>query len=139
MAERVLWTENIKQYFGGIKAVQNVSIDVNLEEIVGIIGPNGAGKTTFFNNITGLTKPTAGKVFFKGQDITGLQPHQITKMGIARTFQNIRLFEHMTVIENVKVGMHPQTDATTFDSIFRLPRHRRTERKAEEKSLEILV
>ena len=98
MAKRVLWTENVKQHFGGIKAVENVSIDLNHLEIVGIIGPNGAGKTTFFNNITGMTKPTAGKIFFNGKDITGLQPHQITKMGVARTFQNIRLFEHMTVI-----------------------------------------
>jgi branched-chain amino acid transport system ATP-binding protein len=138
MVERILWTEGIKQHFGGIKAVEDVSVELNHLEIVGIIGPNGAGKTTFFNNITGMTKPTAGKVFFKGKEITGFQPHAVTKLGIARTFQNIRLFPHMTVIENVQVGLHPQTNASIVDSFFRLPRHWETEKKAEQKALEIL-
>ena len=130
MVERILWTENIKQYFGGIRAVDDVSIEVNKFEIVGIIGPNGAGKTTFFNNITGMTKPTAGKIYFKGKNITGFQPHRVTRLGIARTFQNIRLFKHMTALENVQVGLHPKTEANVIDCIFRLPRHKKKARYA---------
>lgn len=138
MADRILWSENIKQRFGGIIAVDDVSFELDKSEIVGIIGPNGAGKTTLFNNITGMCKPTEGKVYYKGRDITGMKPFQITQLGIARTFQNIRLFEHMTAIENVKVGMHSRTDANILDCVLRLPRHKKTEREAEIKALSIL-
>ncbi len=138
MADKILWSENIKQRFGGIIAVDDVSFELDKSEIVGIIGPNGAGKTTLFNNITGMCKPTEGKVYYKGRDITGMKPFQITQLGIARTFQNIRLFEHMTAIENVKVGMHSRTDANILDCVLRLPRHRKTEREAEKKALSIL-
>lgn len=138
IAERLLHTEEVFQRFGGIVAVDHVSIELNHLEIVGIIGPNGAGKTTFFNNITGMCKPTSGKVYFNNTDITGFSPHRITKLGIARTFQNIRLFEHMTVIENVQVGMHSKTQANLLDCVLRTPRHRKTEQQVDKKSLEIL-
>lgn len=137
-AERILWTEGVSQHFGGLVAVNDVSIEVYKGEIVGIIGPNGAGKTTFFNNITGMHDPTSGHLYYRDKEITGLKPYQITDYGIARTFQNIRLFDRMTVIENVMVGMHTVTDATPIDNILRLPRHFRTEKKAYENAIEIL-
>lgn len=138
MGSKILWTQNVSQHFGGIVAVDDVSIELRKNEILGIIGPNGAGKTTFFNNITGITKPTRGKIFFKNKEITGNPPHFITSLGIARTFQNIRLFKNMTVIENIQVGFHCRTSANIFDCILRTPNHRKTEKLAEEKALEIL-
>ncbi len=106
MAENILDMDKITIKFGGLTAVDDFSMYINKGELVGLIGPNGAGKTTIFNIITGIYKPTAGKIVFKGIDITGLKPQLINQIGIARTFQNIRLFSDMTVLENIMVGQH---------------------------------
>jgi branched-chain amino acid transport system ATP-binding protein len=124
--------------FGGLVAVDEVSFDIPSRSIVSIIGPNGAGKTTFFNMLTGLYPPTAGSLRFKGADITGARPDRITKFGIARTFQNIRLFRTMTALENVMVGEHARLSAGIFGSIIRPPWVRKEEREAREKAREIL-
>lgn len=134
----ILSTEHITQRFGGLVAVNDVNFALEQNEIVAIIGPNGAGKTTFFNCITGMYTPTEGKVVFNGQDITGKKPYQITSLGMARTFQNIRLFANMTALENVMVGTHTHTRANLLDSILRLPRHKKDEAQALKKALEIL-
>lgn len=102
----MLYTKNLRRNFGGVIAVQDVDLCIEKDRISGLIGPNGAGKTTLFNVITGLDSPTAGTVIFNHQDITGKAAHQITRLGIARTFQNIRLFKEMTVMENVMIGRH---------------------------------
>ncbi len=138
MAEKILWANDVSQHFGGLVAVDKVSMDLNKGEIVGIIGPNGAGKTTFFNDITGMYDPTEGQVFYRGKDITGKKPYEVTELGITRTFQNIRLFDRMTVIENVMVGVHSRTKASIVDSLFRLKKHKVTEEKAHEKALSVL-
>ena len=139
MAEQVLLqASDITMRFGGLTAVDHVNMEVHKGEIVGIIGPNGAGKTTFFNIITGLYTPTEGKVYFGGKEITGLKPHVITSLGLTRTFQNIRLFQSMTVIENVMVGMYCREKDTFLKSIFSLPSHHRAERETEKKALELL-
>jgi len=138
MTENLLRATNITQRFGGLTAVDNVNFELNRGEVVGIIGPNGAGKTTFFNVLTGMYDPTEGKVYFKDRDITGMKPFEITECGLARTFQNIRLFSGMTVLENVMVGLTCRTKANLFDAIFRTPRHRNEEASAEKRALEIL-
>ena len=138
MAETLLRVENVSQHFGGLIAVSEVSMEVNRGEIVGIIGPNGAGKTTLFNNITGLCAPTYGKIYYEGKDITGKKPHQITELGMARTFQNIRLCGGMTALENVMVGTHCRIKAALPDALLRTPRHRHAEKAAEEKALNVL-
>lgn len=102
----LLYTENLRREFGGVIAVSDVNIEIYKNTITGLIGPNGAGKTTLFNTITGLDYPTSGFVFFKGEDITPLSAYKITRSGIARTFQNIRLFREMTVFENIMIGRH---------------------------------
>ncbi len=122
----VLRTENIVMRFGGVTAVNNLNITVNKNEIVALIGPNGAGKTTAFNVITGVYKPTSGKVFFtpdgkKEREITSAKPDIITRMGVARTFQNIRLFKQLTVFENVIIGKHLHIKSNFLSSVFRLP------------------
>lgn len=138
MTQALLHTAGVTQRFGGLTAVDNLTFELRKGEIVGIIGPNGAGKTTFFNVLTGMYTPTEGKVFFRDKDITGLKPYQITELGMARTFQNIRLFSGMTALENVMVGMHSRTKANMLDAILRLPRHKREEKQSEEKALAIL-
>lgn len=138
MSEIILKAENVTQRFGGLVAVNNINFELRKGEIVGIIGPNGAGKTTFFNDITGVYMPTEGKITFKEHDITGKKPYEITALGMARTFQNIRLFYRMTVMENVMVGMHTRTDANLVDCILRSPKHRKTEKGAEKRALEVL-
>lgn len=112
----LLYTQNLRREFGGVVAVSDVSIEIFKNTITGIIGPNGAGKTTLFNTITGLDYPTGGFVFFKGEDITPLPAYQITRKGIARTFQNIRLFKEMTVFENVMIGRHFRGNHPKFTS-----------------------
>jgi branched-chain amino acid transport system ATP-binding protein len=119
-------------------AVDSVTFRVPQRSIVSIIGPNGAGKTTFFNMLTGLYKPTFGRVVFDGEDVTTRRPDQITAAGVARTFQNIRLFGTMSAVENVLVGQHARLKATVFGSIFRTPRVRREERDGEAKARELL-
>ncbi len=138
MTDILLKTENITQRFGGLTAVDNVNVELKKNEIVGIIGPNGAGKTTFFNAITGMRVPTSGKIYYKNKDITGKKPYEITRMGIARTFQNIRLFPSMTAIENVMIGTHSRIKSNYFDAILRTKKHRQAEKKAEERALEVL-
>ena len=130
---------DVTKAFGGLVAVEDVSFAIPPRSIVSIIGPNGAGKTTFFNMLTGLYKPTAGRIFFDGRDVTGKRPDVITARGIARTFQNIRLFSTMSAVENVMVGEHSRTKAGLFGSILRTPRVRREEREMRDKALETLT
>jgi branched-chain amino acid transport system ATP-binding protein len=136
--EGILTTELVTKAFGGLVAVSGVSISVAPQSIVSIIGPNGAGKTTFFNMLTGLYKPTAGRITFDGKDVTGKRPDIITSLGVARTFQNIRLFSTMTALENVMVGEHSRMRAGLFGSILRMPGVRREEREVRERARETL-
>lgn len=134
----VLQTKDVVQRFGGLVAVNHVSMQIEEGQIVGLIGPNGAGKTTFFNVITGVNTPTEGSVHFMDEDITGTPAHRIVARGIARTFQNIRLFGNMTAQENVIAGMHTQTKANLIDAVFRTKRHREETRACEAKADELL-
>jgi branched-chain amino acid transport system ATP-binding protein len=134
----ILSTVSTTKVFGGLLAVSDVSIDVGPKSIVSIIGPNGAGKTTFFNMLTGLYRPTAGRILFDGQDVTGRRPDLITAAGVARTFQNIRLFSTMSALENVMVGSHARMRAGLFGSILRTPSVRREEAAIAEKAHEML-
>jgi branched-chain amino acid transport system ATP-binding protein len=134
----ILTADNVSKVFGGLVAVSDVTFAIPRKSIVSIIGPNGAGKTTFFNMLTGLYKPTTGRIGFEGRDITRRRPDLITKAGVARTFQNIRLFGTMSAVENVMVGQHSRMRAGVFGSIFRPPHVRREEREVEEKAREML-
>jgi branched-chain amino acid transport system ATP-binding protein len=134
----ILETQYLTKIFGGLTAVDGVSFRVPARAIVSIIGPNGAGKTTFFNMLTGLYRPSLGSVIFDGKNVTTKRPDQITALGVARTFQNIRLFETMSAVENVLVGQHARLKATVFGSIVRTPRVRREERDAQTKAREVL-
>jgi len=134
----ILSTVSTTKVFGGLLAVSDVSIDVGPKSIVSIIGPNGAGKTTFFNMLTGLYRPTAGRILFDGQDVTGRRPDLITAAGVARTFQNIRLFSTMSALENVMVGAHTRMRAGLFGSILRTPSVRREEAAITENAHEML-
>ncbi len=136
---RLLGLHNLTKTFGGLVAVGDVSFDVEENSIVGLIGPNGAGKTTTFNIITGNYKPDTGEVIFDGRNITGRPPHDIVRMGIARTFQNIRLFQDMSVLENVLAGRHCRMKAGLLASMFRPPRQRREERSAVERAMRELA
>ncbi|MDL2317020.1 ABC transporter ATP-binding protein [Desulfovibrio sp. OttesenSCG-928-A18] len=135
----LLCLQNLLKTFGGLVAVAGVSFDVEENSIVGLIGPNGAGKTTVFNIITGNYRPDTGEVLFDRQDITGKPPHAIVSLGIARTFQNIRLFQNMSVLENVLAGCHCRMKAGLFASMFRPPSQRREERKAVERGMKELA
>jgi branched-chain amino acid transport system ATP-binding protein len=134
----LLEATKLTKAFGGLVAVSDVDFEIPEKSIVSIIGPNGAGKTTFFNMLTGLYRPTGGKIGFKGSDITGTRPDRITKAGIARTFQNIRLFRTMTALENVMVGEHSRMKAGVFGSILRPPWVRAEEREVRERARETL-
>lgn len=125
-------------HFGGLVAVSGFHLKLASGEIVGLIGPNGAGKTTVFNMITGVYKPTEGKLFFNEKEITGLRPDQITYRGIARTFQNIRLFPNLTTLENVMVGHHLRLVSSPVGAILRTPRYRREEERIRDESKELL-
>jgi branched-chain amino acid transport system ATP-binding protein len=135
----LLVAARIRKEFGGLLAVNDLDFTIPQRSIVSLIGPNGAGKTTFFNMLTGLYKPTAGRVIFDGHDMTHKPPHAITKAGIGRTFQNIRLFPQMTALENVLVGMHSRLKGGILGSILGTPRVRREEREAEDKARELLL
>jgi len=124
--------------FGGLRAVSNVNLHIDEGEIVALIGPNGAGKTTFFNLMTGIYKATEGSVTFQGQELGGRKPHQICQMGIARTFQNIRLFANMTTLENVMVGRHSRTTAGPLQAVLRTPNFKREEQHTVDESLKWL-
>src|SRR5476649_1162349 len=138
MADDLLQTLALRKEFGGLTAVDDVEFTVPEGSIVSLIGPNGAGKTTFFNMLTGVYKPTAGRVFFNGQDMTGKPPHAFTQHGIGRTFQNIRLFKNMTALENVLVGMHVRLKGNLFEAIVRTPRVKTEEREARVRARELL-
>jgi branched-chain amino acid transport system ATP-binding protein len=134
----ILVAEEVRKEFGGLVAVNDVDFTIPTRSIVSLIGPNGAGKTTFFNMLTGVYTPTSGKVVFDGKEVTDKPPHAITELGVGRTFQNIRLFEQMTALENVLVGMHARLKGGILGSIFGVPRVRREEREATERARELL-
>ena len=134
----LLEAANISKVFGGLVAVNDVSFTVPRGGIVSLIGPNGAGKTTFFNCMTGLYKPSTGRVYFDGRNITAKRPDLVTKAGVARTFQNIKLFRTMTAIENVQVGMHGQLRSRVTGMVLRTPFNRREEKAAYAKARELL-
>jgi branched-chain amino acid transport system ATP-binding protein len=134
----LLTVQGLRKEFGGLVAVNSVDFTIPEGTIVSLIGPNGAGKTTFFNMLTGVYKPTAGRIVFNGEDVTGKPPHAITERGVGRTFQNIRLFQNMTALENVLVGMHARLKGGMVRSIIRTPGLKREERGAVERSRELL-
>lgn len=134
----MLEINNLGISFGGLRAVDNLNMTIQKDELYGLIGPNGAGKTTAFNMLTGVYKPTDGQILLDGVDITGKSTVEINKMGIARTFQNIRLFNKMSVIDNVKAGLHNDYKYSTWTAIFRLPKYFRTERAMDERATELL-
>ena len=134
----VLDVRNLGIDFGGLTAVDSFNITIGPTEISGLIGPNGAGKTTIFNLLTGVYQPTRGSVLVNGIDIKGMPIHKVNKLGIARTFQNIRLFTDMTALDNVKVGMHNNIKCSFVESLLHLPSYRRAEEKANERAMELL-
>jgi len=137
-ARKLLEVDDVSIRFGGLTALDSVSFDIHEGEILGLIGPNGAGKTTCFNVLTGVYQATSGEVRFDGGRIAGLKRHQITKLGMARTFQNIRLFRSMTVLENVMVGADAHSKVGFWDAILRTPRHRNTETESTTRARELL-
>jgi ABC-type branched-subunit amino acid transport system ATPase component len=132
-------THGVAKTFGGLRAVDGLDLTVDEGEIVSVIGPNGAGKTTFFNLVSGFSRPDEGEILFGGEDIVGLPPSRILELGIARTFQNVRLFPEMTVRENVMVARHCRTKAGAISAIFKTPRYRREEREIRERAEEALA
>ncbi len=134
----LLKTENLGITFGGLKALSDVHVEINEHELVGLIGPNGAGKTTFFNLITGVYTPTEGKIIFDGKLMNGKKNYQFNNIGIARTFQNIRLFKGLTVIENVKTAFHSSMKYSPFSGILKLPSYWKEEKLIHEKAIELL-
>ena len=138
MAKTVLKTNNISIVFGGLHAVEDFSIEIKEGELVGLIGPNGAGKTTVFNMLTGVYTPTSGTVELNGQDVTKMAPHNRVKIGISRTFQNIRLFKRMSVLENVKVSSNVHMNYGIFAGIFKTKKYFEQEDKATKEALLIL-
>lgn len=134
----LLEVSNLGIAFGGLQAVSQLDLKIEKGHLYGLIGPNGAGKTTVFNMLTGVYKPTEGNIVLDGNDITGATPEAISKAGIARTFQNIRLFDNMTVEENVRIGLHNQIKYGMFSGIFRLPQYWQGEKKQHEKALDLL-
>ena len=138
MSEKLLELKNITMKFGGVTALSEVNLHVSKGEIAALIGPNGAGKTTVFNVVTGVYKPTSGEVNFNGQSVAGKKRYQVTKMGIARTFQNIRLFGESTALENVVTGADVHSKSGVVGAIFGTPRSRREEKAALERGMELL-
>ena len=136
----VLEVKNLGISFGGLRAVDDFNVEIEKGQLYGLIGPNGAGKTTVFNMLTGVYKPTDGKILLEGEDITGRSNIEINKEGIARTFQNIRLFADLTVLDNVKAGLHNQKEYiySTLTGILRLPGYHRAERAMDERAMELL-
>jgi branched-chain amino acid transport system ATP-binding protein len=138
MSEPLLIVDNVTLRFGGLTALDEVNFQIDEGEILGLIGPNGAGKTTCFNVMTGVYKPTSGEVRFAGTSLTGLKRHAITRLGIARTFQNIRLFKSMTALENVKVGYDAHSRTGAVSALLRPPWQRREEAEATARAMELL-
>jgi len=135
----VLSARGVTKRFGGLVAVHSVDLDIEERQIVSVIGPNGAGKTTFFNCITGFYRPEEGDIIFGGTSIVGYRPHAITRLGIARTYQNIRLFQNMTAIENILVGQHVHLKSGLLGAVLRLPGAMREEERAHEEALRMLA
>ncbi len=138
MSDIILETKNLSVQFGGIKAVNDVNLEVHQGELIGLIGPNGAGKTTIFNLITNSIRPTSGDILFKGKSIVRIPPYKICRLGISRTFQNIRLFPQMTVYENVELGLHSKPQYSLLESFIRTPRAFQKEKAARKRALELL-
>ena len=134
----MLEVKNLSISFGGLRAVDSFNVNIEKGELYGLIGPNGAGKTTVFNLLTGVYKPDEGFIKLDGKDITGHKTSEINKEGVARTFQNIRLFKQLTVLDNVKAGLHNHHVYSTLHGIFRTPKYRRVEKEMDEKAMEIL-
>ena len=134
----LLRTENVSEVFRGLKAVTDFNIHLDRGELVGLIGPNGAGKTTAFNMLTGVYQPTTGSITFEGESIVGLKPYQVTQRGIARTFQNIRLFSELTVLENVKIAFHYHVKYGLLESVFRIGRYFKEEEAIEQEAHRLL-
>ena len=139
MAAPMLETKNLGISFGGLKAVDELTLTINKGQLYGLIGPNGAGKTTAFNLLMGVYKPTEGNFFLDGEKLTGQSTIEINKKGIARTFQNIRLFKQLSVLDNVKLGLHNDYKYSLADGIFRLPSYFKTEKQMNEKAEELLA
>ena len=138
MSNSILSCQDVSINFGGVKAVQNVTLDIEKGSITSIIGPNGAGKTTFFNIISGVYKPTSGKVLFNGTDITSMKQHEVSRLGMARTFQNIRLFSQLDNVHNVQSALDARANYNIFEAILGLPRKNREDRKNFEIAMECL-
>ena len=134
----MLDVKNLSISFGGLKAVDDFSITIEKGQLYGLIGPNGAGKTTIFNLLTGVYKPDGGRILLDGKDITGHKAIQINQAGIARTFQNIRLFKELSVLDNVKVGLHNHHKYSTLSGILRLPSYYKVEKEMDERAMELL-
>lgn len=134
----MLEVKNLSISFGGLKAVDDFNVTIEKGQLYGLIGPNGAGKTTIFNLLTGVYKPDSGQILLNGTNITGKKTTDINRAGIARTFQNIRLFKDLSVIDNVKVGLHNHHSYSTISGIFRLPGYRKAEKEMDEKAMELL-
>ncbi|OIQ52753.1 ABC transporter ATP-binding protein [Neomoorella thermoacetica] len=137
-AQPLLQVKGLTHYFGGLKAVSDFNLELQGGEIYGLIGPNGAGKTTVFNLITGVYRPTSGRILFRGSSIVGLLPHQIISMGVARTFQNIRLFKELSVLDNVRIAYYSKIQYRPWSALVRTARFREQELRVREKSLELL-
>ncbi len=138
VGENIMEVKNLTVRFGGLVALDDVSFNIKRGEILGLIGPNGAGKTTCFNAMTGVYKPTSGKVLLEGGEIGGKKRHHITRLGLARTFQNIRLFGEMTALENVVVGLDARHHTSVVGALLRLPRHTREEKSAIDRGMALL-
>ncbi len=134
----LLTATKIEKRFGGVIALNDVSLTVDKGEIVGMIGPNGSGKTTFINNLSGLYSPSAGKFMFNGEDITGLEAHVITNKGISRTFQNLRVFPNISILENILIGLHCRIETSLWDVYARFMKTRKIEAQAKEKAMAVL-
>jgi branched-chain amino acid transport system ATP-binding protein len=134
----LLKVNNLSKSFGGLKAVSNLNIELGAGELIGLIGPNGAGKTTAFNLLTGVYEPSEGEILFQGVSVGGQKPYRITQRGMARTFQNIRLFGDLSVIDNVKIAFHQHAKYSTLSAILRLPSYYREEAEMEEKAMGLL-
>ena len=135
---RLLSLDSVTMRFGGLTAVDSLNLHVDQGEILGLIGPNGAGKTTVFNMVTGVYTPTEGDILFDGTRLNGLRPHKVTRVGLARTFQNIRLFDNMTVLDNVMVGTHARHRSSVVGAVLGLPNFRAEERQGRQRALELL-
>ena len=135
---QLLACDGVCKYFGGLKAIEKVSFSIDQGDLVGVIGPNGAGKTTLFNLCTGVYRPTAGHIYYEKKDIGGCPPDKVAQLGIARTFQNIKLFRDMSVLENVKLGFHTKLRSTSIDALLHTKTYRTDENYAAERGMELL-